>query len=545
MIEEKDVLIRVRDGLKMAARIYRPDGAGPFPTLFATSPYRYDNNSLPAQPMFLWRETGPIEWYVEQGYAYVHADVRGTGFSEGEFEFLGHREQHDLYDIIEWIAAQPWSNGKVGGIGQSYYAMSQWFMGIENPPHLACIAPYDGLNDPYRFMGYPGGIEGAFLAYWINASVRVPNLYPANGDHPRHVAADLFLEVGKHPLYDDFWKERAAFEQLEKIQVPIFSIGVWAKLELHLAGNIRGYQLARGPTKLAISGTPTPFTSQSDFATVEFHKKYLLPFYDKYLKGLRTSYDDRPDVEYVVRNTGKVRSFAAWPPPGTRHAQYFLSRKRSESVTSLNDGSLSAAAPETAGGSTSYTYPDPSWVMGVVPLGPAGPDPARGVLTWTSEPLENDLEIAGTAKIILHASSTQRDTDFIVKLSEQFTQIPEERARGVQPRYFIVSKGWLRASHSDRDTRRSTEEIPYYTRERVTPLAPGHIYKFEIPFQPIAYRFRKGNRIRVEVCNGDSPVTDSLFFHFYRPDKMGTDTIYHDADHPSALILPVLEMARE
>ena len=545
MIEEKDVLIRVRDGLKMAARIYRPDGPGRFPALFATSPYRYDNNSLPAQPMFLWRETGPIEWYVEQGYAYVHADVRGTGFSEGEFEFLGRREQHDLYDIIEWIAAQPWSSGKVGGIGQSYYAMSQWFMGIENPPHLACIAPYDGLNDPYRFMGYPGGIEGAFLAYWINASVRVPNLYPANGDHPRHVTTDLYLEVGKHPLYDEFWKERAAFEQLGKIHVPVFSIGVWAKLELHLAGNIRGYQLARGPKKLAISGTPTPFTSQSDFATADFHKKYLLPFYDKYLKGLRTSYDDRPDVEYVVRNTGKVRSFAAWPPPGARHERFFLSNKRSESVASLNDGSLSAVSPETGGGNTSYAYPNPSWVMGIVPLGPAGPDPARGVLTWTSDPLENDLEIAGTAKLVLHASSTQRDTDFIVKLSEQFAQNPEERARGVQPRYFIVTKGWLRASHSDRDARRSTEEIPYYTHERVTPLAPGQIYKFEIPYQPIAYRFRKSNRIRVEVCNGDSPVTDSLFFHFYRPDKMGTDTIVHDAEHPSALVLPVLEVAGE
>jgi uncharacterized protein len=120
MIEQKDVPVRVRDGAKMGVRIYRPDGAGPFPTLFASSPYRYDNNILPTSPLFLWRETGPIEWYVDQGYAYVHADVRGTGISEGEFEFLGRREQHDLHDIIEWIGSQLWSNGKVGGIGQSY-----------------------------------------------------------------------------------------------------------------------------------------------------------------------------------------------------------------------------------------------------------------------------------------------------------------------------------------------------------------------------------------------------------------------------------------
>jgi putative CocE/NonD family hydrolase len=119
MIHEKDVQITVRDGVKIAVRIYRPDGAGPFAALFAPSPYRYDNNELPAQPMFLWRETGPIEWYVDQGYAYVQADVRGTGFSQGNYEFLGRNEQQDLYDVIEWIGTRPWSNGKVGGIGQS------------------------------------------------------------------------------------------------------------------------------------------------------------------------------------------------------------------------------------------------------------------------------------------------------------------------------------------------------------------------------------------------------------------------------------------
>ena len=119
MIEEKDVRILVRDGVQIGARIYRPDGAGPYPTLFAVSPYRYDNNEAPAYPLYLWRETGPIGWYVEQGYAYVHADVRGTGISEGEFRFLDRQEQTDLYDIIEWIARQSWSNGKVGGIGQS------------------------------------------------------------------------------------------------------------------------------------------------------------------------------------------------------------------------------------------------------------------------------------------------------------------------------------------------------------------------------------------------------------------------------------------
>jgi putative CocE/NonD family hydrolase len=351
----------------------------------------------------------------------------------------------------------------------------------------------------------------------------------------------LFLEVERHPLYDEFWRERAAVEQLEKIKVPLFSIGVWAKLDLHLAGNIWGYQRASGPKKLAISGTPTPFTSQSDFATVDFHLKYLLPFYDKYLKGLATSYDERPSVEYAVRNTGQARSFETWPPPGTKPMHFYLSNGPSGSVNSLNDGRLSTERvkpQEPRDTFTRYSYPHPSWVMGVVALGPAGPDPARGVLTFTSDPLEADIEIAGTPKLILQASSTCNDTDFIVKLSEQFAQSEAERAQGVQPRYFIATKGWLRASHMERDLRYNTAETPYYTHEHVTPLTPETPYKFEIPMQPIAYLFRKGNRIRLEICNGDSPVTDSLFFHFYRPDKIGSDTIIHSL---SELILPVLE----
>jgi putative CocE/NonD family hydrolase len=541
MIEEKDVRIRVRDGVHIGARIYRPEGAGPYPTLFAISPYRYDNNEAPAVPLYLWRETGPIEWYVEQGYAYVHADVRGTGISEGEFRFLDLSEQHDLYDVIEWIAQQPWSNGKVGGIGQSYYCMSQWFMGIENPPHLACLGAYDGLNDPYRFMGYPGGIEGNFLSYWFNSSVRVPNLFPANGDHPRHLEHDVFLDVQRHPLYDDFWKERAAAERLDRITVPVFSIGVWAKQDLHLAGNILGYHKAKGPKKLAITGTPTAFSSMQDFADVAFHKKYLLPFYDRYLKGIETGFESRPNVEYAVRNTGTVRAFESWPPPGTRLTRFYLAKGPTGSVTSLNDGAL-AASPDKAGGSVTYSYPQPNWVLGVVPVGPQGPDPARGVLTFTSAPLGKDMEIAGEGKLTLYASSTRTDMDFLVKVSEQMAQSEEERRKGVQPRAVIVTKGWHRASHAERDAARNSDETPHYTHAKPEPLVPGRIYKVEILLQPIAYRFRQGSRIRVEVANGDSPVTDGLFFHIYRPDKRGADTIHHDAEHPSALVLPALDV---
>ena len=203
------VQINVRDGTSIGARIYRPDGAGPFPALLAASPYRFDNNRLPASPQFLWRETGPIEWYVEQGYAYVHMDVRGSGRSGGQFEFLGRGEQNDLYDVIEWIGAQPWSNRKVGGIGQSYFCMLQWFMGALAPPALACIGAHDGLADAYRAGMLSRRHPVRFLPRLL--VVPEPHHQPLPGErtaartgHRPHAL------LAAHPIYDDFWRERSA-----------------------------------------------------------------------------------------------------------------------------------------------------------------------------------------------------------------------------------------------------------------------------------------------------------------------------------------------
>lgn len=532
----------MRDGVRVAVRVYRPEGRARVPALFAASPYRYDNDQLPAYPLFLWRETGPIEWYVEQGYAYVHADVRGSGFSEGEFGYLGKDEQDDLYELIEWTAAQPWCTGKVGTIGQSYYAKTQWFIGISKPPHLACLGLYDGQTDPYRTAAYPGGIESNFIPYWFAQSCRLVNRYPANGDHPREIEPDLAREFLRHPYYDEYWKERSPSERLHEITAPLLSIGVWAKLDLHLYGNIIGYQRASGFKKLVVTGTPTAFSSMVDFADPEFHKKYLLPFYERFLKGIENGFEARPNVEYAVKNTGMIRTCEAWPPPAVRKQTFYLASGPTGSVSSLNDGAL-VDAPRRNGGTTTYSYPHPSWVLGVVAVGPEGPDPARAVLTFTSEPLAQDLEIAGSGKLLVHLSTTGTDTDVIVKLSEQFAQPDAERSAGKQPRYAIVTKGWLRASHSfERHPMLDSEEMAYYLHERAMPLVPGEGYEIEVPLQPIAWRFRKGSRIRLEIANGDSPATDGLFAHAYRPDKIGSDTIYHDEPHPSRLILPVLDV---
>jgi putative CocE/NonD family hydrolase len=213
------VTIVARDGVELAAAVYAPAGDGPFPALLAASPYRFDNNELPVSRQFLWRETGPIELYVERGYVYVDLDVRGCGRSGGEFGFLDRNEQNDCYDVVEWIAAQPWCTGAVGGIGQSYFCMLQWFMAALRPPALKCIAAHDGLNDPYRANVYNGGIFGDFFpGYWWHQN-RVINRHPANGGPAREQATDLDALLAAHPLYDDFWRERSAWEVLDRIDV--------------------------------------------------------------------------------------------------------------------------------------------------------------------------------------------------------------------------------------------------------------------------------------------------------------------------------------
>jgi uncharacterized protein len=244
-----------------------------------------------------------------------------------------------------------------------------------------------------------------------------------------------------------------------------------------------------------------------------------------------------------VRGADAVRTAQTWPPDNVRYVGWHLSAEKTGSVTSLNDGGLTRG--KVAGEQrTSYAYPDPGWMIGVVGFGPNNqPDPARRVLTFTTAPLEADLEIAGPIKLVLYASSTRDDMDFFVKLSEQMPQSAEERGKGINPASFCITKGWLRASHRALDAKKSTEMEPYHTHAEPTPIEPGKIYRFDISIEPMAHRFKKGSRVRLEIVNGDSAVTDVLWSHYYAPNKIGADAIHHSAEHPSALTLPVTEGA--
>ena len=538
---EEPVFITMRDGTPIACRIYRPDTAGRFPVLFAASPYQYETDDLPHSTMFLWREVGPVEWYVrDQGYAYVHMDVRGSGQSGGVYNFLDREEQQDYYECIEWVGRQDWCNGKVGGIGQSYYAWSQWFMGIVNPPSLKCIAPYDGAVDPYRGTAYHGGIYCDFMAWWYQL-VRVNNLHrAANGLSGQYMPLDLAGEMARHQTYDDWWRERCPWERLDEIKVPLLSIGHWGKMGLHLRGNILGYENVKTPKKLVVTGAKDVFEAHDQFDHISYHEAELLPFYDHYLKGKKNKWAERPNVRLHVGGRNEWREEDEWPLKRAKFQHFYLNERTSKSVTSVNDGLLTTDAPKANGGSTSYDYPDPNWKLGTVGFSPQGPDPVRGVLTFTTEPLKKHLEIVGPIILELHASSSNIDTDFIIKISDQYPQSMEDRTLNTQPLAIVVSKGWLRASHREKDKILSSKLRPIYTHANPKPIEPGIVYVFEIEVMPCAHEFKANHRIRLEIVNGDSPLTDSLFTHQYLYYKVGTDTIWHNDKHPSRLLLPIV-----
>jgi hypothetical protein len=418
--------------------------------------------------------------------------------------------------------------------------MAQWLMAAAGPPSLKCIAPYDGAVDLYREQVYHGGIHCDFMAWWYNM-LRVNNQHRA-ANHPAGTAMplDLAAELQRHQTYDDWWRERSAFERLHEVDIPVLSIGHWGKMGLHLRGNIVGYEEVQGPKRLIVTGARDVFEAHDLFDHIWYHEQQLLPFYDRYLKGADNGYENQAKVSIYVRGDEAYRDEKAWPLERAKYTPFYLNAKKSDSVTSLNDGSLSTTAPARNGGTTAYDYPDPKWKFGIVAMGPEGPDPIRRVLTFTSPPMDEDLEVTGPVVLELYAASTTTDTDFIVKMADQFPQSEEDRASGRQPAAINVSKGWLRAAHREKDERRSTPQRPFYTHRNPQPIAAGKVYKYEIEVMPFSNVFKKGHRIRLEIVNGDSMLTDSFFVHQYLWYKVGTDTIFHREKYPSRLLLPVV-----
>jgi predicted acyl esterase len=536
----RDVTIPMPDGIELAARVYLPAEEGQFPVLYAASPYQYDTDHLPNSALFPWYEVGPFEWYVrEQGYAFFHLDVRGSGHSGGEWDPMGPIERDDHREVLDWIAAADWCNGKIGGYGQSYYCMAQWQAAISGTDKLTCLGAFDGVIDTYRAFTHHGGIPHGFANFWVNlvAMSHVTRMDPS--DSPRQIRNPI-PDYVMHSSDDDFWRARSAMWGLEDVDIPLYSIGVWGKRDLHLQGNLDGYNLVDSDKKLLVINPENVVQAHHIFTTEEFHQEIMLPFYDHYLKGTANNWqEDTPAVKYWVYGRDTWREDSTWPPSAVaRETILHLNKGPSGSINSLNDGCLSSE-PIGEDAKTEFSYPDLRWHIGNVAFGKYGPDAQRFNLTFTSDPLEEDLEVVGNPVLELYLSSTEIDTDVIVKLQEQLPLDEKLLADGRQPDSKLVAKGWLKASHREIDEEWSRKlGRPFHPHRDPEPLKPGEVYKMEICLTACGYMFNKGNRIRLDISNTDSGLTDAQFASVYHWEKVGTDTYYHSPDHLSRLVLP-------
>jgi uncharacterized protein len=518
-----------RHGHIVRADVYLPrNGVGPFPVLFAASPYQKALRHLPASAMFPFIEYGPMQLYLNEGYAYVAMDVPGTGRSEGSWDPVSRAEGEAIHDMIEHVARLDWSTGKVGMIGMSYYCWSQWNAARTRPPHLVTIGAFDGATDMYRDWMYTGGIPTqGFLNSWLFGSVLLQ--HAANGLHiDANGRGQVIYDMYKHPFDDEWQRRRSPFWELENVTIPVLSIGSWGKAGLHLRGNFTGFERVRGPKQLLVVGAPSFAQTQMLFFQEDFHRQELLPWYDHHLKDVNNGVMERPKVRFFVKGEAKVRDASDWPPPDVNIVEFYLSGERSGRVESLNDGSLSDTPPSVDGGATTWNYPDPKWMAGVTLFDEQGtPNHVARVVTYTTPPLERDREFTGQGVLNLFASSDQTDMDVVVKLTLL-------RERGNPP--IKITQGWLRASHRAEDAKLTAEMRPFHLHQKADPIEPNKVYELRVELLPMSVLVRKGERLRLEISNWESLVTEAPMTHWYGQ-KVGADSYHHSAAHPSCLRL--------
>ncbi|MGK5684016.1 CocE/NonD family hydrolase [Actinoplanes sp. URMC 104] len=565
------VAVPMCDGVTLATDLWRPAGTGPWPVLLARTPYGRTSTAHLGNP-----KLPDIRALVDSGYLVAVQDVRGTGASPGLME--PHRfDRSDTVDTIAWIARQAWCDGTVGMWGASYMGFAQWRAAAEAPPALRAIAPMMTSADMYRaWYSAQGAVSQGTLFNW-SARMAVANLSrpQSNGPSDQRDAAEIraalddagilySLPVGvrgallrglpwlgemlAHPGYDGYWEAQSALERRSAITVPALNVTGWYDVfagevvrsytTMRRAGGSvaarEGQQLIIGPWGHGDGADQGIFPDRSfglagsvkAAAMTQAH----LRFFDRWVRG-RTGVDPGARVRIFVMGLDRWREEDDWPLPDTRYEDYFL-HGSGRANTSEGDGRLHRSpATDAAADLFSYDPLDPVPTVGGATLGadgPAGPaDQAavegRGdVLCYTSDHLEQPLEVTGHVALTVHMSSTAVDTDVTGKLVDVF---PDGRA-------VILCEGLCRMRY------RAGVGRPQ-------PLEPGAIVEATVDMGITSNVFGPGHRIRLEVSSSNFPRYDR------NPNNGGTlasttatrvalNRIFHGPAHPSRLTLPVI-----
>jgi len=496
--------IPMRDGIRLATDILRPQAVGKFPALVSTSVYtrQLQRTVLPLGQ----NEAGISEFLVPRGYAHVVVDVRGCSDSEGSYDLFGPQEQRDLFDVVEWVAEQPWCDGNVGVSGISYFGRTQLFAAEQQSPHLKAMFPYDASCDFYRDAIYHGGILTPFVTHWPLA---VMNLNMGSGRNPNVESVREKLEVlygQKLPFDGPFYWERSAGPRLDRIQIPAYFGSGWYMNELHLRGAFEGY-LGTGdiPKRMLIGPRPAPLRPWGSY-----HHE-MLRWYDHWLKGLDSRVMEGPPIQLYIHGDERWRSEQEWPLARTEWRDYYLG----------GSGGPEGTLSEVAGAETGHT----------LELDPTARDALYGEpkLIYRTEPMERELELTGPLALYLQASSTAADIDWIAKL---FDEAPDGSTRD------LVS-GWLRSSHRKIDPDRSTPAQPFHPHLEAEPLEPGQVYELPIEIWPICNVFQPGHRLRIEISNVES-IVHGLGRRHQTIMVNAKQTVYEGGRNGSRLLVPVI-----
>jgi putative CocE/NonD family hydrolase len=563
---DRDCMVAMRDGKSLCVDIYRPDAQGTYPALLAIAGHNKDLQNpevaaaVPPQPAWsaVWQggaEAGDSDYLVSHGYVHVVGNPRGFGKSED-----GGSPEWDLYDLIEWIAVQPWCTGNVGMIGLSAYALSQWQAAMLQPPHLKAIFPFDAMPAYGAIHDrYPGGMLHVMLYLLDGQSVhhgghgRPTTLAPEqeelwriamnNPDFRMYSwVYNLLTQKGQihHRLFghllDLYEKEDAMASSeamIKKVKVPAYTGAGWHAYtyKMHLLGAQNWFQSIDVPKKLIFTGIThmeRPFHALHD---------EIVRWYDYWLKGIETGIMQEPPVKIWVQGANQWRSGAAWPLPETQWTKFYLhswERLRTE--------------PFVVGGRDGYAEPDTFVQM--------PPTQTRTIqkLRYLSEPMSQDTLVIGPISLTLYAAIDQDDTNWIVILKDVGPDVGARTGRDgemyLDPDLTEreLTRGWLKASRRALDEERSTPWKPWHklTRDSERAVVPGEINEYQIEVLSTANLFAKGHRVCLEVTCLDLPSgsgfgnnCEYVPYHICSS-KTVVHKIFHNDSYPSHLLLPII-----
>ena len=591
--KETDVPARMRDGVILKADIYRPTTKEPVPVILMRT--QYGKTAAQIQPS---RFQTPA-WFASHCYIVVIQDIRGQYASQGTFyEYANDR--NDGYDSVEWAAHLPGSNGKVGMYGSSYVGATQWLAATATPPSLKTIVPSNTASDYYDGWTYEdGAFRLGFIENWMMETI-VNSAAVNRGDtklaaklheegkdiakwmqflpydqfppfHPGDAAvAPYFFDAIKHSSNDEYWKTFSIESRYDKVDVPVLAFEGW--YDAFLIGALRNFngvrtkganELARTNQRIVIGpwehlgwGRPdSPVSPRLKAIGPVAHSpvnELMLAWFDHFLKDKENGVSTGPRVDYFEMGENKWHTSTEWPLQNTQYQKWYLASD-GHAASVMGDGALNTTVPGTnsstgAGQATGtpettmtnaasdeFIY-DPSNPVPSVgghsccswTTGPQGQfdqssiEQRSDILVYSSQPLTAPLEITGPVTVILYASSSASDTDFTAKLVDVF---PDGMAvnlnNGIQATRFRDSLS------------------------KSSPIEPGKIYQYKINVWPTSNLFLPGHRIRLEISSSDfpqfapNPNTGEPFGASARW-QTAKQSIIHDSEHPSAIILPVI-----